>query len=182
MSLPSQNKSEQFFMINNTGKQRRVSESEREACREGVREVRLGRGGVSEREIDMNMHYKQLKRAAIFSAGPRATNGLHEERCRSAGECGRNGRAARGSGEGKGKLGDWRLVQTNKSLQIYFSAMRSAKLLRHAWAVSARETETATEQQQRERGEGGQGSDSCADATWPRWNRCAGEKCALSTR
>lgn len=53
---------------------------------------------------------------------------------------------------GEGKLGDWRLVQTNKSLQIYFSAMRSAKLLRHAWAVSARETETATEQQQRERG------------------------------
>lgn len=109
---------------------------------------------MSEREIDMNMHYKQLKRAAIFSAGPRATNGLHEERCRSAGECGRKERAARGR-RGKGKLGDWRLVQTNKSLQIYFSAMRSAKLLRHAWAVSARETETATEQQQRERGEGG---------------------------
>lgn len=38
-------------MINNTGKQRRVSEREREACREGVREVRLGMGG-SERERD----------------------------------------------------------------------------------------------------------------------------------
>lgn len=139
-------------MINNTGKQRRVSESEREACREGVREVRLGRGGVSEREIDMNMHYKQLKRAAIFSAGPRATNGLHEERCRSAGEC---GKGEKSKGEGGRELGDWRLVQTNKSLQIYFSAMRSAKLLRHAWAVSARETETATQQQQRERGGGG---------------------------
>lgn len=107
---------------------------------------------MSEREIDMNMHYKQLKRAAIFSAGPRATNGLHEERCRSAGEC---GRGEKSKGEGGRELGDWRLVQTNKSLQIYFSAMRSAKLLRHAWAVSARETETATEQQQRERGGGG---------------------------
>lgn len=37
----------------------------------------------------MNMHYKQLKRTAIFSAGPRATNGLHAESCRSSGECGR---------------------------------------------------------------------------------------------
>lgn len=108
----------------------------------------------------MNMHYKQLKRAAIFSAGPRATNGLHEERCRSSGEGGSAAgkRAARRRREGEGgKLGDWRLVQTNKSLQIYFSAMRSAKLFRHAWAVSA--TETETEQQQggvREQERGGQ--------------------------
>lgn len=64
-------------------------------------------------------------------------------------------------------------MQTNKSLQIYFSAMRSAKLLRHAWAVSARKTETETESNsrgsEREGGRGReQGSDSCADATWLR--------------
>lgn len=54
-----------------------------------MREHEKRGGGVSEREIDMNMHYKQLKRTAIFSAGPRATNGLHAESCRSSGECGR---------------------------------------------------------------------------------------------
>lgn len=170
-------------MINNTGKQRRVSESEREACREGVREVRLGRGGVSEREIDMNMHYKQLKRAAIFSAGPRATNGLHEERCRSAGECGRKERAARGRrGEGRENSATGGLCkQTNRCRFILVQcAVQNCSGMR---GQSVRERQRQRHSSSRgSGGEGGQGSDSCADATWPRWNRCAGEKCALSTR
>lgn len=139
-------------MINNTGKQRRVSESEREACREGVREVRLGRGGVSEREIDMNMHYKQLKRAAIFSAGPRATNGLHEERCRSAGSVAGE-RRARERGRGNSATGGL-CKQTNRCRFILVQcAVQNCSGMR---GQSVRERQR--QRQSSSRGSGGRGA------------------------
>lgn len=73
---------------------------------------------MSEREIDMNMHYKQLKRTAIFSAGPRATNGLHAESCRSSGECGRKVLQGVERGQGGTEGGETRRLAACANKQI----------------------------------------------------------------